>query len=169
MKSLRTIAVLVGILFLVATVTFTIGSGQIRSFLSGENSQKSLLIIGVLLEIMCGAAVVGIGVLLFPILKLFHHRFAVGYVIFRSIECVVILIGGMYLLLRLQFMWTLLPEPEPPRMAKTSPRRTSKEMSSRTVFSPKPTVRCSTRMSASGSQATTRPRGSRRGRPGFRR
>ena len=105
MKSLRTIAVLVGILFLVATVTFTIGSGQIRSFLSGENPQKSLLIIGVLLEIMCGVAVVGIGVLLFPILKLFHHRFAVGYVIFRSIECVIILIGGMYLLLRLQFMW----------------------------------------------------------------
>ena len=105
MKSLRTIAVLVGILFLVATATFTIGSGQIRSFLSGENPQKSLLIIGVLLEIMCGVAVVGIGVLLFPILKLFHHRFAVGYVIFRSIECVIILIGGMYLLLRLQFMW----------------------------------------------------------------
>ena len=105
MKSHRTIAILVGLLFLVATVTFMMGSGLIQSFLSGENPQKSVLNIGVLLEIMCGAAVVGIGVLMFPILTLFHHRFAVGYVIFRSIECLVILAGGMYLVLRLQFMW----------------------------------------------------------------
>ena len=105
MKSTRKTAIIVGLLFLVSTLTFMIGSNLIQSFLIDETQNKSLLIMGVILEIICGVAVVGIGVLMFPILKLFNKRLALGYVIFRIIECTIIIVGGIYLLSLLEFMW----------------------------------------------------------------
>ena len=105
MKSTKRIAVIVGLLFLVSTLTFMIGSNQIRSFLIDVSQNKSPLFLGVILEIICGVAVVGIGVLMFPILKLFKKRLALGYVIFRIIECTIIIVGGIYLLSLLEFMW----------------------------------------------------------------
>jgi hypothetical protein len=82
-----------------------IGSNMIQSFFIDETQNKFLLILGVILEIICGVAVVGIGVLMFPILKLFNKRIALGYVIFRAIECTIIIVGGIYLLSLLEFMW----------------------------------------------------------------
>jgi hypothetical protein len=105
MKLTKRIAVIVGLLFLVSTLTFMIGSNQIRSFLIDVSQNKSPLFLGVILEIICGVAVVGIGVLMFPILKLFKKRLALGYVIFRIIECTIIIVGGIYLLSLLEFMW----------------------------------------------------------------
>jgi len=105
MKSTRKIAIIVGLLFLAATVTFMIGSNLIQSFLIDETQNKSQLILGVILEIICGVAVVGIGVLMFPILKMFNNRLALGYVIFRVIECAIIIVGGIYLLSLLKLMW----------------------------------------------------------------
>jgi hypothetical protein len=105
MKSTRKTAIIVGLLFLVSTLTFMIGSNLIRSFLIDETHNKSLLILGVILEIICGVAVVGIGVLMFPILKLFNKRLALGYIMFRVIECAIIIIGGIYLLSLLKLMW----------------------------------------------------------------
>ena len=105
MKSTRKIAIIVGLLFLVSTLTFMIGSNLIQSFLIDETQNKSPLILGVILEIICGVAVVGIGVLMFPILKLFNKRLALGYVIFRVIECIIIIAGGIYLLSLLKLMW----------------------------------------------------------------
>ena len=64
-------AVIVGILFLVATATFMTGSILIQSYFDSVNPDKILLITGILLEILCGFAVVGIGILMFPILKIF--------------------------------------------------------------------------------------------------
>jgi hypothetical protein len=105
MKSTRLIAVFVGVLFLTATVTFAAGSGLIRSFILAGNSDKTSLIIGVLLEIACGISVVSIGVLMFPILKVFNSRLALGYVVFRIFECAMIIGSGMYLLLLLKPIW----------------------------------------------------------------
>jgi hypothetical protein len=105
MKSIRKIAIIVGLLFLVSTLTFMIGSNLIQSFLIDETQNKSPLILGVILEIICGVAVVGIGVLMFPILKMFNNRLALGYIIFRVIECAIIIVGGIYLLSLLKLMW----------------------------------------------------------------
>jgi len=105
MKTTRGIAIIVGLLFLVSTLTFMIGSKLIQSFLIDETQNKSPLILGVILEIICGVAVVGIGVLMFPILKLFNKILALGYVIFRVIECTIIIVGGIYLLSLLKLMW----------------------------------------------------------------
>ena len=105
MKSTKKIAIIVGLLFLVSTLTFMIGSNLIQSFFIDGTQNKSPLILGVILEIICGVAVVGIGVLMFPILKLFNKRLALGYVIFRVIECTIIIVGGIYLLSLLKLMW----------------------------------------------------------------
>jgi hypothetical protein len=105
MKSTKKIAVIVGLLFLVSTLTFMIGSNLIQSFLIDETQNKSSLILGVILEITCGFAVVGIGVLMFPILKMFNKRLALGYIIFRVLECTIIIVGGIYLLYLLKLMW----------------------------------------------------------------
>ncbi len=105
MKSTKKIAIIVGLLFLVSTLTFMIGSNLIQSFLIDKAQNKSPLITGVILEIICGVAIFGIGVLMFPILKLFNKRLALGYVVFRVIECTIIIVGGIYLLSLLKLMW----------------------------------------------------------------
>ena len=105
MNTNRKIAVIVGVLFLTATITYMTGSGLIRSFFIDENPNKTSLVIGVLLEIADGVAVVGIGVLMFPILKMFNKRLALGYVIFRIIECAIIIAAGIYMLSLLKLMW----------------------------------------------------------------
>ena len=105
MKSTRRIAVFVGVLFLTATVTFMIGSGLIRAFFMDQNPNQTSLLMGVLLEIACGVAVVGIGVLMFPILKMYNKSLALGYVVFRMIECAIIIGGGMYMLFLLKQIW----------------------------------------------------------------
>lgn len=105
MNTNRKIAVIVGVLFLTATITYYTGSGLIRSFFIDENPNKTSLVIGVLLEIADGVAVIGIGVLMFPILKMFNKRLALGYVIFRIIECAIIIAAGIYMLSLLKLMW----------------------------------------------------------------
>ena len=105
MNSERKIAIIVGALFLFSTITFMIGSNLIQSFFIDKTPNTTLLIIGVLLEISCGVAVVGIGLLMFPILKFFNKNLALGYVIFRIIECLMIIISGIYLLALLKLMW----------------------------------------------------------------
>lgn len=105
MNTNRMIAIIVGALFLTSTVAFMLGSALIRSFVIGEDPNKTLLTIGVLFEIYCGVAVAGIGILMFPILRMFNKNLALGYAIFRIIECVSIIIGGAYLLSLLKLMW----------------------------------------------------------------
>jgi hypothetical protein len=59
------------------------------------------VIIGVLLELICGAAVVGIAVMMYPILKKYNKNMALGYLGFRIIEpviTIVILISSLSLL-----------------------------------------------------------------------
>ena len=104
-EATRRIAIIVGLLFLVSTLTFMIGSKLIQSFLIDDTHNKSQLILGVTLEMLCGFAVVGIGVLMFPILKMFNRRLALGYIIFRVIECTIIIVSGIYLLSLLRLMW----------------------------------------------------------------
>jgi hypothetical protein len=105
MNKNRIIAIIVGALFLTSTVAFAMGSSSIKSYFDAGNLNKTLLITGVLLEIYCGIAVAGIGILMFPILRIFNKNLALGYAIFRIIECSTIIIGGTYLLSLLKLMW----------------------------------------------------------------
>ena len=105
MNKNRIIAIIVGALFLTSTVAFSRGSSSIQSYFDDGNLNKTLLITGVLLEIYCGIAVAGIGILMFPILRMYNKNLALGYAIFRIIECAIIIIGGTYLLSLLKLMW----------------------------------------------------------------
>ena len=81
---------------LTATVTFMIGSGLLDSILNAPDylinvyQNKTQVIIGVFLEFIDAAAVVGIGVLMFPIFRKQDEGLALGYVAFRIIEAVII-------------------------------------------------------------------------------
>jgi hypothetical protein len=78
-ESYRKTAVLVGVLFLLATATFAAGSSFITSYFTGAGGQTSTLLAGVLLEAISAVAVAGIGVAMWPILKGYNVGLAHGY------------------------------------------------------------------------------------------
>ncbi len=105
MNTNKTTARIVGVLFLTATVTYILGSGLIESILNAPDylmnvfQNESRVVIGVLLEFIDAAAVVVIGVLLFPVLKKHNEAIAIGYVGARIIECILLIVAGVSLLL----------------------------------------------------------------------
>jgi len=92
----KTTARIVGALFLIAMAASLIGAGFIEPFLTAPDTistgsvNSSLVLSGVLLELLNGIAVIGIAVMMFPIFKKFNEALALGYVAFRIIEAVII-------------------------------------------------------------------------------
>jgi hypothetical protein len=101
----RRTAIAVGLLFFIATAAYIVGSGLITSaqkapdILSNLNSAQ--IRTGVLLEFIDAAAAVGIGILLFPILRKYREGMALGYAGSRIIESVLILVSALSALLLL--------------------------------------------------------------------
>ena len=100
----QSVARTVGILFIMATVPFSLsviilqpvlGASDFLAQVSLEQGQVS---VGILLELVNHIAVVSIAVLLYPVLKPFSERLALGYVVARSIEAVLFAIATMHLL-----------------------------------------------------------------------
>ena len=107
MNTNRQTAIIVGVLFLTAMVASLLGGGLVESILSAPDyllavsENETQVIIGVLLELINGIAVVGIGVLMFPVLKQHNENIALGYLGFRIIEsvfCCVIVISPLSLI-----------------------------------------------------------------------
>lgn len=100
----RKTAMIVGVLFLVATVAgmmAAVFTGPILDdpdYLANTSANENEVILGALLMLIMGVAVVGIAVMIFPILKKVNEGLALGYVCFRTIECVVFIVGVMSLL-----------------------------------------------------------------------
>ena len=91
----RKTEVFVGALFLIAMVASLVGGVAFiephlsaPDFLIAVAENETQVIIGVFLELMNGLAVVGIGVLMFPILKRHNENMALGYLSLRVIEAV---------------------------------------------------------------------------------
>jgi len=101
MNTYRKSAAFAGVLFLVATAAYMTGSALIESvigtadYLDHAADDQSRIILGVLLEFINSAAVVGIAIALFPILKLCNEKIALGYVGFRVIEAVLLIVGSV--------------------------------------------------------------------------
>jgi hypothetical protein len=109
----RKIAVIVGILFFVQMLTAMVGTSLIQAFQDG-NTNKTPLTIGVLAMMCSGLAVVGIGFLMYRVLKPFNQRLAAMYPVFRVIEFTVSAIFGIYLLNKLKvvpnhLLWLYIP------------------------------------------------------------
>jgi hypothetical protein len=96
-ESYRKTAVLVGVLFLLATATFAAGSSFITSYFAGAGGQASTLLAGVLLEAISAVAVAGIGVAMWPILKRYNVGLAHGYRALRIGEGLMIIAAGVYM------------------------------------------------------------------------
>jgi hypothetical protein len=84
----------VGALFLIAMVASLVGGGVVESVISAPepfaavSENETLLVVGVLLELVNAIAVIGIGVLMFTILKRHNEVRAVGYLSLRIVEAV---------------------------------------------------------------------------------
>ena len=92
MTSMRRTAVLVGLLFLTATVSFFIAEQLITGvlnrpdYLTGASEDANALTTAALLAFVDGLAVVGIAVFMFPLLKLHSEPLALGYVGLRVVD-----------------------------------------------------------------------------------
>jgi hypothetical protein len=97
MNTNRKTAIIVGVLFLTAMVTSLLGGIWLESIISAPDylitvsAYETQVIIGVLLELTNGIAVVSIAVLMFPIFKKHDEALALGYVALRIIEAVIII------------------------------------------------------------------------------
>jgi hypothetical protein len=94
MISNRRTASAVGALFLVAMAASLLGGGMVQAVLSASEpiaaaaGNETLLVAGVLLELVNAVAVVGIGVLMFTVLRRHNETQAAGYLSLRIAEAV---------------------------------------------------------------------------------
>jgi hypothetical protein len=95
---------MIGILFIVASVTAIIGGSLAAlpldepDYLVALADQEAQVVTGVLLLALQTIAVIGIAVLFFPVLKREHEGLALGYVGTRVVEGVLVLIGALSIL-----------------------------------------------------------------------
>jgi hypothetical protein len=104
MSTHRKTAVIVGVLFIAATVTAVISLlvlGPILEgpdYLTGIAANKTLVTTAVIFELILAVSVIGIGVLMFPVLKNGNEGLALGYAAVRLIECIFIMLSSICLL-----------------------------------------------------------------------
>jgi len=99
MASQRATARLVGVLFIVATVTSIIGGSLLlplddQHYLIEVAAHDGQIILGVLVEFILALSVIGIAALLLPVLKPHGEGMAVGYVAVRTVEAIFILLAS---------------------------------------------------------------------------
>src|SRR3954447_3755190 len=99
-SSVRRTARIVGVLFLAGYVAYGVGSLIAAGIVeSGDRSgSTALFVTGVALMLLNSAFVIGIGVLLFPILRAHNKAIAAGYLGTRIFEGVVLAIGVLSLI-----------------------------------------------------------------------
>ena len=114
MKSNKKTAIVVGVLFIIATAApmlTTVFVGFLGGGISGEppipdylvnvSANENQVLIGMFIELIWALSVVGIPVMLFPILKKHNEDLALGFFGLRFIEAISTLVGSIGLLLLL--------------------------------------------------------------------
>jgi hypothetical protein len=96
MNTHRKTAIIVGVLFIIATVMLFVGGAFYEPILSSPDyldiayPNRIIVIIGILLEFTKIPAIALIPVFLFPILRKHNEALALGYVVFRLLEAVLL-------------------------------------------------------------------------------
>jgi hypothetical protein len=104
MKSNKKIAVIVGWLFIISTITGVISVIMLGAildvpdYLTKVATNENQLIIGALLELACAGAFIGVAIMIYPVLKTYNKNIAIGYIVGRSFEAVPFVIGIISLL-----------------------------------------------------------------------
>jgi hypothetical protein len=119
LDSNRKTAIIVGVLFLIATIIIIIGgvfslSVYEPDYLTAVSENENQVVLGALLEITAAAAIVGIPIALFSILKKYNEGLALGYVGARIFEGLTIFLNTIVLLsilaLSQEFVNTVTPD-----------------------------------------------------------
>ena len=119
MYSDKKTARIVGILYLTVMISFTIGMVLISSVvkspvqLSNIYPNRIYVIIGVMFELIEVAAVIGIVVMMFPILKKHNESLTLGYAFFRILESVMLVVGAISAFLMVTLSQTYLKTAPP--------------------------------------------------------
>jgi len=104
MDSYRKTAIIVGVLFITATVTSILGGLLIASVIDSPDDllnvsgNENQMIVGSLLVLVDAISVVFIAIMMFPILKKHNEGLAPGYVGLRILEAVVFIVGVISIL-----------------------------------------------------------------------
>jgi hypothetical protein len=104
MNSTRKTAIIVGTLLIACTATTILSLTLINPILDDPEyltmlaGNENLAILGAILEFIWAATAMGIAIWLYPILKRFNEALALGSVVFRVVEGVLVFIGTLGLL-----------------------------------------------------------------------
>ena len=104
MNANRDIAISVGVLYILAAVTAMIGFALYQPILNDPlyiingTSNDTQVVWGALNELILAFSIIGISVLMFPIINKENESLAIGYVCFRLLEAILIIIGIICLL-----------------------------------------------------------------------
>lgn len=102
-SAVRKTGIVVGFLFLVQTTSYLFGDLLLRSAVETgagfADSSATGVRVGVFLQFVNVSAVVGIGVLMFPILKQFREGIALGYAATKIMEAALLLVSALFALL----------------------------------------------------------------------
>jgi hypothetical protein len=104
MDSYRKIAIIVGVLFITATVTSILGGSLVASIIDSPDdllnvsANENQIVLGILLVLIDAIAVALIAILMFPILKKHHEGLALSYVGLRIFEAVIFIVGVISIL-----------------------------------------------------------------------
>jgi len=104
MNSNRRTEIIVGVLFITATVAYSLSVILLDPILRGSEyltqaaENEHQVIVGALLVLIDSVAVAGIGILLYPILKKQNETLALGYAGARIIECVLFMVNTIFVL-----------------------------------------------------------------------
>jgi len=99
MDTHRQAATIVGIMFIFATVSAILGLLFYQPILTGPDylmngaEQKNQVILGALMELVLVVTAIGTAIGLFPVLRPYGERIALGHLFFRFLEATVITVG----------------------------------------------------------------------------
>ena len=99
MNTYRKNAIIVGASFLTAMVTYLVGASLLDSiinspeYLDNISASETMMIIGVLLELVNIVAVIGIAVYMYPVLRMKNEALSLGYVAFRILEAAILVVA----------------------------------------------------------------------------
>jgi len=95
----RQAATIVGMMFIFATVSAILGLLFYQPILTGPDylmngaGQKNQVILGALMELVLVVTAIGTAIGLFPVLRPYGERIALGHLFFRFLEAIVITVG----------------------------------------------------------------------------
>ena len=104
MDSHRTTAIIVGVLFIIATVAYSLGVIFLdpilgsSDYLTKASENENKVILGAFLVLIDAVAVAGIGIVIYPILKKHNETLALGYAGARIVESVLFIVNVIFIL-----------------------------------------------------------------------